>query len=152
MPSVIVQSGLSSINSYVFGVISISLNSFLIYVIRNRPSRVIGSYKQLMVACAGFDICFSAVYITFAATPEMSALLIVNGGIEMPTICGRVLLVIFVLLFCQSLIIPPSMFVFRYLQICSSTVAITSCETSKLYPPPPVSEEVGFSVISQWKS
>ncbi|KAJ1347979.1 hypothetical protein KIN20_003181 [Parelaphostrongylus tenuis] len=55
---------------------------------------------------------------TFAATPKMSALMIVNGGIEMPTICGRILLVIFVFLFCQSIIIPPTMFVFRYLQIC----------------------------------
>ncbi|KJH41400.1 7TM chemoreceptor [Dictyocaulus viviparus] len=118
----VTQSGLSTINSCVFGFISIALNGFLIFVIYKQKSRVLESYKYVMIACAIFDICFSSVYIvaspTFAATTEKSALLIVNGGIDMPTNCGRVLLIIFVFLFCQSIVISPSLFVFRYLQIC----------------------------------
>lgn len=55
--------GFSAINSYVFGVISILVNSLLIYVIQKRRSRVIGAYKHMMTACAVFDICFSTVYI-----------------------------------------------------------------------------------------
>ncbi|RCN46341.1 hypothetical protein ANCCAN_07635 [Ancylostoma caninum] len=115
--------GYSAINSYVFGVISIVVNSLLIYVIQKRRSRVIGAYKHMMTACAILDICFSAVYIlaspTFAATSEMSALLIVNGGfLPLSVKLDRVLLVLFVLLLCQSLVTPPCLFVFRYLQIC----------------------------------
>ncbi|VDO55375.1 unnamed protein product [Haemonchus placei] len=93
------------------------LNIFLIYVVRKRAARLFGAYKHTMAACAVFDIIFSVVYIicspTFAATPEKSALLIVNGGFEIPTTWGRSLIVVFVLLLCNSVVIPPCLFVFR---------------------------------------
>ncbi|KAK6023321.1 hypothetical protein OSTOST_10896, partial [Ostertagia ostertagi] len=118
----VAQSGLSTINSIIFGVAAIVLNIFLIYVIRKKATNLFGGYKHMMIAYAAFDAFFSAVDIicspTFAATPEMSALLIVNGGLEMPTICGRILLVLFVFLLCTSIVIPACLFVFRYLQIC----------------------------------
>uniref|UniRef100_A0A7I4YNQ2 G_PROTEIN_RECEP_F1_2 domain-containing protein n=1 Tax=Haemonchus contortus TaxID=6289 RepID=A0A7I4YNQ2_HAECO len=121
----VAQSGLSTINSLVFGIISVMLNIFLIYVVRKRAARLFGAYKHTMTACAVFDIIFSVVYIicspTFAATPEKSALLIVNGGFEIPTTWGRSLIVVFVLLLCNSIVIPPCLFVFRYLQICRTS-------------------------------
>ncbi|KAK6752710.1 hypothetical protein RB195_003868 [Necator americanus] len=128
MTASIAESGLSTINSYIFGVISILLNTLLIYVIHKRCPKVIGAYKYMMTACAIFDICFSIVYIvvspTFAATPEMSALLIVNGGFLMSSDWGLMLLIVFVWLLCQSLVTPACLFVFRYLQICRSNYIV----------------------------
>ncbi|KAK5986821.1 hypothetical protein GCK32_016864 [Trichostrongylus colubriformis] len=75
-----------------------------------------------MVACAAFDAFFSAINIvcspTFAASPELSALLVVNGGIPMSETLARLMLIFFVFLLCNSIVIPPCLFVFRYLQIC----------------------------------
>ncbi|EPB77011.1 hypothetical protein ANCCEY_03919 [Ancylostoma ceylanicum] len=50
----------------------------------------------------------------------MSSLLIVKGGLEMPMHFRRVTLVLFIVLLCQSIVTPPCLFVFRYLQICKS--------------------------------
>ncbi|KAK5973887.1 7TM chemoreceptor [Trichostrongylus colubriformis] len=101
------------------------LNMFLIYVIRTRATRFFGAYKYIMIACAVYDTFLSVIDIvcspTFAATPEMSALLIVNGGFVLPTIWGCLLLMVFVFLLCNSIVIPPCLFVFRYLQICRAS-------------------------------
>ncbi|KAL6737143.1 hypothetical protein Aduo_010813 [Ancylostoma duodenale] len=120
---------ISTINSYVFGGISIALNSLLILIICYRSVKVIGVYKYMMIASAVLDILFSAIYIvaspTFAAVKELSSLLIVKGGIPMPMAWARATLVIFMLLLCQSIVTPPCLFVFRYLQICK-TIFLTN--------------------------
>ncbi|VDO23045.1 unnamed protein product, partial [Heligmosomoides polygyrus] len=56
--------------------------------------------------------------LTVFSAREYSALLMVNGGFVLPEIWGRVLLIIFIFLLCHSIILPPCLFVFRYLQIC----------------------------------
>ncbi|ETN85460.1 hypothetical protein NECAME_16757 [Necator americanus] len=53
----------SAINSYVFGGISICLNSFLISVICYRSVEVMGSYKYMMITSAILDLLFSALFI-----------------------------------------------------------------------------------------
>ncbi|KAL6737144.1 hypothetical protein Aduo_010814 [Ancylostoma duodenale] len=114
----------STANTYVFGAASICLNSLLILVIYFRSLKVIGSFKYMMIVSTVFDILYSAVYIlaspTFAAVEEMSSLLIVKGGLEMPMHFRRVTLVLFIILLCQSIVTPPCLFVFRYLQMCKS--------------------------------
>ncbi|PIO58551.1 LPXTG-motif protein cell wall anchor domain protein, partial [Teladorsagia circumcincta] len=59
----IAQSGLSTINSVVFGFAAITLNIFLIYVIRKKATNLYGGYKHMMTAYAAFDAFFSAVDI-----------------------------------------------------------------------------------------
>ncbi|EYB94662.1 hypothetical protein Y032_0168g160 [Ancylostoma ceylanicum] len=58
--------------------------------------------------------------MSFAAVRELASLLIVKGGITMPMAWARATLVIFMLLLCQSIVTPPCLFVFRYLQICKT--------------------------------
>ncbi|VDP56354.1 unnamed protein product [Heligmosomoides polygyrus] len=48
----------------------------------------------------------------------LSSLLIVKGGIHLPRKWALLLLIIFVFLLCQSIVTPPCLFTFRYLQIC----------------------------------
>ncbi|ETN75645.1 hypothetical protein NECAME_12218 [Necator americanus] len=51
---------------------------------------------------------------------EMSSLLIVEGGVFLPTFWAMLALIFFVFLLCQTIATPPCLFVFRYLQICKA--------------------------------
>ncbi|KAK6751156.1 hypothetical protein RB195_002869 [Necator americanus] len=101
-----------------------------------------GSYKYMMITSAILDLLFSALFIvacpvsserfhadqgtscpsieTFAAMEKLSSLLIVKGGIPLPMSWARLTLIFFIFLLCQSIVTPPCLFVFRYLQICKT--------------------------------
>ncbi|VDO55368.1 unnamed protein product [Haemonchus placei] len=70
----VAQCGLSTINSLIFGIISILLNIFLIYVVKKRAARLFGAYKHTMTACAVFDAIFSVIYITCSPVSVSSLL------------------------------------------------------------------------------
>ncbi|KAK5973899.1 hypothetical protein GCK32_022204, partial [Trichostrongylus colubriformis] len=48
----------------------------------------------------------------------MSSVLFIKGGFRLPLLYGRCLLVIWIILLCTSIIVPPCLFVFQYIQVC----------------------------------
>ncbi|KAL6737146.1 hypothetical protein Aduo_010816 [Ancylostoma duodenale] len=121
-------SEISAINFYFCGILSILINAVLIFLLYRRSLRVVGAFKYLMMISAALDASFSLVSIiaspTFMAVDMMNSVLIMKGGFVLPGTVGCVSLVLFLLLLCQSIVTPPCLFVFRYLQICSH---LTTC-------------------------
>uniref|UniRef100_A0A7I4YNQ1 G protein-coupled receptor n=1 Tax=Haemonchus contortus TaxID=6289 RepID=A0A7I4YNQ1_HAECO len=48
----------------------------------------------------------------------MSSVMFMKGGLRLPLIYGRILLVIWIILLCTSIIVSPCLFIFQYLQVC----------------------------------
>ncbi|KIH46613.1 7TM chemoreceptor [Ancylostoma duodenale] len=113
---------ISAINFYLFGSLSIFINAVLIFVLYKRSLRAVGAFKYLMITSAALDASFSLVSIIacpiFMAVDMMNSVLIMKGGFVLPSTTGRVSLALFLFLLCQSIVTPPCLFVFRYLQIC----------------------------------
>ncbi|RCN46340.1 hypothetical protein ANCCAN_07634 [Ancylostoma caninum] len=113
---------ISATNFYFFGVLSIFINATLIYVLYKRSLRAVGAFKYLMITSAALDASFSLVSIVaspiFMAVDIMDSVVIMKGGFVLPSTIGCVSLILFLFLLCQSIVTPPCLFVFRYLQIC----------------------------------
>ncbi|RCN46338.1 hypothetical protein ANCCAN_07632 [Ancylostoma caninum] len=116
--------GISAINFYFFGTLSVFINGVLIFVLYKRSLKAVGAFKYLMIGAAALDASFSLVSIIaspiFMAVDKMNSVLIMKGGFVLPSTIGRVSLALFLFLLCQSIVTPPCLFVFRYLQICRS--------------------------------
>uniref|UniRef100_A0A0K0DKX7 G_PROTEIN_RECEP_F1_2 domain-containing protein n=1 Tax=Angiostrongylus cantonensis TaxID=6313 RepID=A0A0K0DKX7_ANGCA len=120
----------SSINFYLFGVLSIIFNATLIYVLLKRSLTPIGTYKYLMIASSLLDALLS-----FTSIFALPVLLIIGNGFILPRRLTVIAVILSLLLLYQSILIPPCLFIFRYLQICryDSVAMNISC-----YPPYPL--------------
>ncbi|EYB94665.1 hypothetical protein Y032_0168g162 [Ancylostoma ceylanicum] len=114
--------GITAINFYFFGTLSVIINAVLIFVLYKRSLRAVGAFKYLMISSAALDALFSLASIVaspiFMAVDVMHSVLIMKGGFDLPSTLGCVSLAVFLFLLCQSIVTPPCLFVFRYLQIC----------------------------------
>ena len=54
---------ITTINSFVFGSISICMNTLLMVIIYNAALKVIGVYRYMLIAATILDISLSIVYI-----------------------------------------------------------------------------------------
>ncbi|KAK6039461.1 hypothetical protein COOONC_23034 [Cooperia oncophora] len=112
---------IANINAFVGGALSVCLNGFLIFTVLKSKSTTTGYHKWIAMSSAAFDFTFSI--LTAFACPRLaidSSVLFVKGGIFVPFLYGRILLVIWIILLCTNIIISPSQFIFQYLQICRS--------------------------------
>uniref|UniRef100_A0A7I4YP60 G_PROTEIN_RECEP_F1_2 domain-containing protein n=1 Tax=Haemonchus contortus TaxID=6289 RepID=A0A7I4YP60_HAECO len=112
----------ANINAVVSGLFSLSLNGFIIVVILKGKSTTTGYYKWIIISTAIFDVTFSVINAfacpTIAAIGSESSVIIVKGGLQIPFLYGRILLIIWVILLCTSIVVSPCSFIFQYFQVC----------------------------------
>ncbi|ULT91355.1 hypothetical protein L5515_008979 [Caenorhabditis briggsae] len=112
-------------NDLIAGLLSLTLNFLLVFIIAKRGFSASKLFKKVMGLSKCFEILFSASYIMTAPVftsihikPSFSALMIVNTGWQFNFMCSILFLSAALVLLTQQILLAPWLYFFRYAQVC----------------------------------
>ncbi|CAO4380820.1 unnamed protein product [Caenorhabditis nigoni] len=112
-------------NDLIAGILSVTLNFLLVFIIAKRGFSASKLFKKVMGLSKCFEILFSASYIMTAPVftsihiqPSFSALMILNTGWQFNFMWSILFLSAALVLLTQQILLAPWLYFFRYAQVC----------------------------------